>query len=106
MFFAYVDVSLGAAKHEVPFGRLVGDVSYATLDAFFTGYGDIAAFGGRAPAQDEMYREGLRYLEPNFPELDYITQCWVDDGAPGGDAPPAPAPFDDNDADDAALAAR
>ena len=64
----------------MPFGRLVGDASYATLDAFFTGYGDIVLFGGRAPAQAEMYKEGLRYLEPNFPELDYITQCWVDDG--------------------------
>jgi len=27
------------------------------------GYGDIAAFGGRAPAQGKMYQEGLRYLE-------------------------------------------
>jgi len=64
----------------VPFGLLVGDHSYSTLDAWYTGYGDVGAFGGHAPAQGKMYNRGLAYLqdpEAGFPLLDYITGCNV-----------------------------
>jgi len=42
----------------------------------YTGYGDISAFGGKAPAQGKMYNRGLAYLkdpEEGFTDLDYIT---------------------------------
>ena len=33
-----------------------------------------------------MYKEGLPYLERDFPELDYITSCAVREIATSGDA--------------------
>ena len=77
MFIALADNGLGGAKHEVPFGILVGQASYNTLDAWYSGYGELSVFGGQAPAQGKMYNRGLEYLESGFPQLDYITSCNV-----------------------------
>lgn len=76
-FFAFRDLQLGRSPWEVPFAQLVGESSYHTLDAFYVGYGDLPVFGGQAPRQGLMYQQGLRYLEPNFPSLDYIDKCDV-----------------------------
>ena len=45
-FFAFRDLKLGFQPWEVPFGELVGAASYAALDRFYAGYGDMRAFGG------------------------------------------------------------
>ena len=55
--------NMGTLLRQVPFGQLVGEESYRTLDAWYTGYGDIGAFGGKAPAQGKMYNRGLAYLK-------------------------------------------
>ena len=54
----------------MPFGELVGEASYAALDRFYAGYGDMRAFGGRAPAQGQIYRRGAAYLDESSP-------CWT-----------------------------
>lgn len=76
-FFAYRDVGLGTALWEVPFGTLVGDESFDNMDHFYTSYGDLKVFGGKAPEQGLMYKDGLEYLEKEFPHIDYIIACRV-----------------------------
>lgn len=76
-FFAFTDLQLGASPWEVPFGTLVTQTSFDTLDRFYVGYGDVKRFGGNAPNQGRMYKDGLNYLLPNFPNLDYIEKCEV-----------------------------
>jgi len=73
-FFATGNVHLGRSPWEVPFAELVGDVSFGTLDAFYTGYGELQQFGGGAPDQGRIRQEGAAYLD-GFPDLDYITGC-------------------------------
>lgn len=76
-FFAFKDLQLGSSPWEVPFGTLVQQSSFDTLDRFYVGYGDIPRFGGHAPNQGRIYKSGLSYLLPNFPNLDYIDRCEV-----------------------------
>jgi peptidyl-prolyl cis-trans isomerase A (cyclophilin A) len=76
-FFALDDIDLGGAAWEVPFAAVVGHESFATLGRWHRGYGEIAAFGGRAPDQQMMYRKGVEYTRAGFPSLDYITRCDV-----------------------------
>mgnify|MGYP004162446215 CR=1 FL=1 len=68
----------GGSPWEVPFGELVGEASYAALDRFYAGYGDMRAFGGQAPAQGQIYRRGAAYLDEEFPLLDFMTSCEVE----------------------------
>jgi len=74
-FFSFRDTALGTSPWEVPFGTVVGDDSFQTMDHWYTGYGELEPFGGKAPSQNKMYKEGLRYLEKGYPEIDYITGC-------------------------------
>mmetsp|Transcript_31755 Transcript_31755/g.105197 ORF Transcript_31755/g.105197 Transcript_31755/m.105197 type:complete len:321 (+) Transcript_31755:73-1035(+) len=79
-FFTYRDIDLGTSPWEVPFGTLVGAESFEAMDHWYTGYGDMSAFGGNAPDQNRMYQHGLEYLEKGFPEIDYITSCNIAHG--------------------------
>jgi len=81
-FFAFRDIALGGSPWEVPFGTLVGDESFRTMDHWYTGYGDLAPFGGKAPDQGHMYKSGMSYLKKNYPEIDYITACNISDKKP------------------------
>lgn len=83
-FFTYRDTSLGGSSWEVPFAKLVGHESFQSMDHWYTGYGDMAAFGGHAPDQARMYRVGLQYLEGSFPDIDYIIACRVVEGESEG----------------------
>ena len=76
-FFAFRDLQLGGSPWEVPFGKLVGEASYQAMDRFYSGYGDMKAFGGSAPAQGQIYARGAAYLDAEFPLLDFITECHV-----------------------------
>lgn len=64
------DGPLGGAPWEVPFGQLVGEDSYKTLDSIYTGYDE-------KPSQGKIQNQGVQYLEKEFPLLDYITSCKV-----------------------------
>merc|ERR1712107_612370 len=80
---AFRDIPLGDSPWEVPFGTLVGDESFQTMDHWYTGYGDLQVFGGKAPDQGKMYSSGLSYLQRDFPEMDYITSFTASDHKPG-----------------------
>eukprot|EP00931_Biecheleriopsis_adriatica_P023154 TRINITY_DN14691_c0_g1_i3.p1 TRINITY_DN14691_c0_g1~~TRINITY_DN14691_c0_g1_i3.p1 ORF type:complete len:292 (-),score=50.82 TRINITY_DN14691_c0_g1_i3:35-910(-) len=56
-FFSFRDINLGTTAWEVPFGTLIGQESFQTMDLWYTGYGDLKVFGGRAPEQSLMYRD-------------------------------------------------
>jgi cyclophilin family peptidyl-prolyl cis-trans isomerase len=100
-FFAYRDVALGKSPWEVPFARLIGKESYEALDHWYTGYGDIPAFGGKAPQQHRMYTEGVQYVKQNFPEMDYITSCHVpDDAAKSADEAEAEKETDEQESEE------
>ena len=74
LFFTTADVSLGRSPWEVPVAELVGRESFNTLNRFHKGYGELQQFGGHAPQQTRIFREGASYLD-SFPALDYITGC-------------------------------
>ena len=48
----------------------------APVDALYDGYGEGAP-RGRGPSQGQMQTEGNRYLEANFPKLDYIKSARI-----------------------------
>lgn len=64
------DGPLGGAPWEVPFAQLVGEDSYRTLDSIYTGYDE-------EPSQGKIQNIGVKYLEEEFPLMDYITACDV-----------------------------
>jgi cyclophilin family peptidyl-prolyl cis-trans isomerase len=64
----------GGSPWEVPWGEVVGDESFATLDKIFTGYGE------KGPSQGRLSREGSsKAIAEEFPNLDYILSCEVVD---------------------------
>ena len=60
----------GGSPWEVPWGQLIGDVSYQTLGQIYTGYGE-------SPSQGQIMDKGAEYTLANFPLLDYINTCGV-----------------------------
>eukprot|EP00242_Pyramimonas_sp_CCMP2087_P006032 CAMPEP_0198225514 /NCGR_PEP_ID=MMETSP1445-20131203/101393_1 /TAXON_ID=36898 /ORGANISM="Pyramimonas sp., Strain CCMP2087" /LENGTH=198 /DNA_ID=CAMNT_0043905049 /DNA_START=234 /DNA_END=827 /DNA_ORIENTATION=- len=68
---------LGTQPWEVPFGQVHED-DMAVVDSWYSGYGDMSAFGGRGPDQGRQQQQGNGYLK-SFPELDYIKSCAVVD---------------------------
>jgi cyclophilin family peptidyl-prolyl cis-trans isomerase len=66
------NTTLGDRPWEVPFGRVVGDRSLRVLHSLNTKYGDNVD-------QSRIWHEGDKYLETEFPELDRIIDCWVDE---------------------------
>ncbi len=60
----------GGSPWEVPWGQLFGADSFVTLGKIYTGYGE-------APSQGKIMNQGVKYLETEFPKLDYITKCEV-----------------------------
>ena len=74
----------GGSPWEVPWGEVVGDYSFATMDKIYTGYGE------KGPPQGRLSKEGASpALREEFPKLDYIRKCMLvderildDDGNP------------------------
>ena len=66
----------GGSPWEVPWGELVGDASFQTLDKIYTGYGE------NGPNQGRLHREGSSAaIAEEFPLLDYVLSCQiVEDG--------------------------
>jgi hypothetical protein len=52
----------------------------SALDNFYKGYGDIPPFG-KGPDQQEIYRQGNKYIRENFPLTDFIQSCQIIDPA-------------------------
>jgi peptidyl-prolyl cis-trans isomerase A (cyclophilin A) len=64
----------GGSPWEVPWGELVGEHSYETLDKIYTGYGEDG------PKQGMLYEAGaLEKVRKEFPTLDWVNSCEVVD---------------------------
>lgn len=64
----------GGSPWEVPWGEVVGEESFATLDKIYTGYDE------KGPSQGRLMREGSsEAIAKDFPMLDYILSCEVVD---------------------------
>lgn len=66
------DKNLGTRSWETPFGKLIGDLSYENLHKIFSDYGDKVD-------QSRIWNEGYAYLDHEFPKLDHVSECWVDE---------------------------
>ncbi|HET9802841.1 MAG TPA: peptidylprolyl isomerase, partial [Candidatus Acidoferrum sp.] len=63
------------AEPFVPFGRVIEGIDVA--DALNAEYGESAGGGIRAGKQAPLFEQGNRYLNANFPRLDYIQRAVV-----------------------------
>jgi cyclophilin family peptidyl-prolyl cis-trans isomerase len=64
----------GGSPWEVPWGELVGNHSYETLDRIYTGY------GGKGPTQQLLGKSrALPVVRRDFPQLDWVLSCHVVD---------------------------
>jgi peptidyl-prolyl cis-trans isomerase A (cyclophilin A) len=64
----------GGSPWEVPWGELVGNHSYGTLDRIYTGYGEDG------PSQHLLWQDrSLPTVRNEFPMLDWILSCHVVD---------------------------
>jgi cyclophilin family peptidyl-prolyl cis-trans isomerase len=59
----------------VPFGKVIAGMEIA--DELNAEYGESAGGGIRGGKQDPIFRGGNRYLEEQFPRLDYIKRATV-----------------------------
>jgi hypothetical protein len=67
----------GGSPWEVPWGELVGEHSFATLDKIYTGYGE------KGPSQAALWKEGaVEKVKKEFPKLDFVLSCHVADRYP------------------------
>ena len=60
----------GGSPWEVPWGKLFGAESYATLHSVYTGYGEKVS-------QGKIRNRGMEYLQAEFPLVDFIDSCSV-----------------------------
>jgi cyclophilin family peptidyl-prolyl cis-trans isomerase len=64
----------GGSPWEVPWGELVGNHSFETLDQIYTGYGE------NGPSQHLLWQDqSLPVVHKEFPLLDWIVSCHVVD---------------------------
>mmetsp|Transcript_15686 Transcript_15686/g.43888 ORF Transcript_15686/g.43888 Transcript_15686/m.43888 type:complete len:235 (-) Transcript_15686:237-941(-) len=68
---------LGKAPWETPFGQVVEGME--NVDTWYSGYGEMKAFGGNAPDQRILYKEGVAYTKREYPKLSYILSCEIED---------------------------
>ena len=66
--------TLGKAPWETPFGR-VQKRSLPIIHAIYTGYGDF--INGDGPRPTTIKAKGYSYLKTEFPKLDYIESCSI-----------------------------
>ena len=75
----FINLRDNSAAHDaepfVPFGAVVAGMGVA--DALDAEYGEAAGGGIRAGRQAPLFAMGNRYLERNFPRLDYIERATV-----------------------------
>ncbi|KAK3257292.1 hypothetical protein CYMTET_33614, partial [Cymbomonas tetramitiformis] len=67
---------LGHSPWETAFAQ-VDPEDMHVVDSFYSGYGDMGAFGGKGPDQGRHQQEGNAYLRSEFPDLDYLLNCSV-----------------------------
>lgn len=60
----------GGSPWEVPFGQLLDEESFKTIDKIYTKYGE-------KPSQGKIMNRGISYIKEEFPNLDIIYECHV-----------------------------
>ncbi len=60
----------GGSPWEVPFGQIVGNQSFVTMSKIYTGYGE-------KPSQGKIMNRGAKYIEEEFPLVDFILACSI-----------------------------
>lgn len=75
LFIGYQDdtMSLGKSAWDNPFGIVTQGMN--VVDNFYSGYGDLTAFGGSAPDPTRIQNEGGAFLPREYPRMDYINSC-------------------------------
>jgi peptidyl-prolyl cis-trans isomerase A (cyclophilin A) len=76
-FINFGDNAMLDGQGFAPFGRVVEGME--TVDKIHAGYGEGAP-RGRGPDQGRIQAEGNKYLEKDFPKLDYIKSVTVETG--------------------------
>mmetsp|Transcript_27637 Transcript_27637/g.49315 ORF Transcript_27637/g.49315 Transcript_27637/m.49315 type:complete len:252 (-) Transcript_27637:125-880(-) len=71
---------LGKAPWETPFAQVTEGMG--VVDRFYSGYGDMEAFGGRSPNPGLMSKMGDAYVKKAFPKISYITSCKLRSNSP------------------------
>lgn len=59
-----------------PFGRVVSGMD--VVGKLYGAYGDSVDLGGKGPTQGRIVAEGNRYLEKEFPKLDYVKKATIE----------------------------
>lgn len=60
----------GGSPWEVPWGQVVGDVSFQTMSKIYTGYGE-------KPSQGKIMNRGADYIKEEFPLIDFMNACMI-----------------------------
>jgi cyclophilin family peptidyl-prolyl cis-trans isomerase len=80
LFFVLRDGILGKSNWETPVAQVVSGMD--AVDAWYKGYGDSTKYGGRAPEQAKLTKEGSAWAHKEFPEMDFLKSCRVAGSAP------------------------
>lgn len=75
VFINYRDNANLDAQGFAPFGEIVEGQDVAAK--LYSGYGDVQP-RGKGPDNARMFKEGVAYLEKEFPKLDYIKQATIE----------------------------
>lgn len=78
IFINYADNSGLDGQLFAPFGEVVSGME--VVDELYSGYGEGGP-RGTGPSQGRIQAEGNAYLEREFPQLDYVVQASIIDGA-------------------------
>lgn len=77
----FINLRDNSATHDrepfVPFGKVIAGMEVA--DKLNAEYGDTAGGGIRGGKQGPIFQGGNRYLEQNFPRLDYIKRAVIEE---------------------------
>lgn len=75
----FINLRDNSATHDrepfVPFGKVIEGMEIA--DKLYAEYGELAGGGIRGGKQDPIFQGGNKYLEDNFPRLDFIKRATV-----------------------------
>ena len=75
VFINYRDNSNLDGQGFAPFGEIVEGQDVAAK--LYSGYGDVQP-RGKGPDNARMFKEGVAYIEKEFPKLDYIKQATIE----------------------------
>jgi hypothetical protein len=91
--------NMGVAAHDCPVGTILtnttspqapneeggggggGDAMASVFDRLYSGYGNAIDTKGKGPDQRDIFREGLGYITREFPLVDVLQECTMNQAA-------------------------